>query len=48
MIIIRFGCPIELVSDQESHFLNAVIQELMEKHMILHRKSTAYYPQENG
>lgn len=48
MIITKFGCPIELVSNQGSHFPNAVIHEMMEKHMILHLKSTIYYSQENG
>jgi hypothetical protein len=47
-IITKFGCPIELVSDQESHFLNETIQILTKKFMVLHRKSTTYYPQANG
>lgn len=47
MIITSFGCPIELISDYGSHFVNAVIQDLVEKHMILHRKSTVYYSQTN-
>lgn len=44
----RFGCPIELVSDQGVHFLNLVIKELTSKHMILHKKSTPYHPHANG
>ncbi|MCO5605726.1 hypothetical protein L7F22_059910 [Adiantum nelumboides] len=47
-IMTRFGCPIELVSDRGTHFLNEVIQELTKTHMILHKKSTAYHPQANG
>ena len=42
------GCPLEFVSDQGAKFLNQVIHELMQKHMIVHKKSTAYYPQANG
>lgn len=48
MIITRYGCLVELVTDQGSHFLNKVITELVEKHMIIHKKSTVYYPQANG
>ena len=48
MIITRYGCPMELVSDQGTHFLNATIEELVQKHMIIHKKSTIYYPQANG
>ena len=47
-IMTRFGCPIELISDQGTHFLNGVIRELTQTHMILHKKSTAYHPQANG
>lgn len=47
-IITRFGCPIELVSDQGVHFLNRVIKLLTETHMISHKKSSTYYPQANG
>ena len=34
----RFGCPIEIISDQGCHFLNSVV----------HKKSTLYYTQDNG
>ncbi|MCO5615055.1 hypothetical protein L7F22_069343 [Adiantum nelumboides] len=47
-IMTKFGCPIELVSDQGGHFINKVISKLTELHMILHKKSTVYYPQANG
>jgi transposase InsO family protein len=47
-IITKFGCPIELVSDQGSHFLNVTIQILTKTFMVLHRKSTTYYLQANG
>ncbi|MCO5594436.1 hypothetical protein L7F22_048466 [Adiantum nelumboides] len=47
-IMTRFGCPIELVSDQRTHFLNFVIEELTSKHTILHKKSTPYHPQEKA
>ncbi|MCO5557090.1 hypothetical protein L7F22_010646 [Adiantum nelumboides] len=44
----RFGCPVELVSDRGTRFLNEVIEELTKTHMILHKKSTPYHPQANG
>ena len=47
-IMITFGCPMELVSDQGKHFMNEVIQELTHKHMIIHKKSSTYHPQCNG
>lgn len=47
-IMTRFGCPIELVSDQGVHFLNKVIKILTETHMISHKMSSVYYPHANG
>ena len=38
-IMVRFGSSIKLVSDQGTHFLSEVI---------IHKKSTVYYPQANG
>ena len=43
----RFGCPIELISDQGGHFLSAVIDGLTHHYVLVHKKSTPYYPQEN-
>ena len=40
----RFGYPIELISDQGSHFLNSVVQELTQHYAVVHTKSTPYYP----
>ena len=47
-IMTRFGCPIELVSDQGGHFFNKVIRKLTNLHLIIHKKSTVHYPQANG
>lgn len=46
-VIARFGCPLEIVSDQGRHFMNAVIKHLTHTFMIKHRKSTPYYPRCN-
>jgi hypothetical protein len=40
----RYGCPIELVSDQGTHFVNDVIRGLTEHYAVVHRRSTVYYP----
>lgn len=45
---LRFGYPLEIVSDRGSHFLNETIEVLTAKFMISHRKSTPYYPHANG
>ena len=44
----RFGCLIELVSDQDTHFINKLVHELSTYYVVVHKKSTPYYPQENG
>ena len=36
----RFGCPIELISDQGGDFLNAVISVLTQHYAVIHKKST--------
>ena len=46
-IITKFGCPLEFVSNQGSHFINDTIKMLTQEFMILHQKSTTYYPQAN-
>ena len=44
----RFGCPIELVSDRGKHFVNNVIASLTQHYVVVHKRSTPYYPQANG
>jgi hypothetical protein len=43
----RYGCPIELVSEQGSHFVNEVMQSIMQHYIVVHWRSTVYYPQGN-
>ena len=47
-IMMRFGCPLELVSDRGTHFLNEVISNLTARYDIKHRKTTPYNPKANG
>jgi len=47
-IITRFDCPIEIISDRGGHFINVVVKELMERHLIIHKKLKNNYPQANG
>jgi hypothetical protein len=43
-----FGCPTHFISDQGSHLFNKTIEMLVVEFMIVHHKSTTYYPQGNG
>ena len=43
-----YGCPIELVSDQGTHFINKIVHELSTYYAVVHKNSTPYYPQPNG
>ncbi|KAL3684965.1 hypothetical protein R1sor_002987 [Riccia sorocarpa] len=47
-IICRYGCPLELVSDRGTHFINKTIDELTRQYDIKHRKTTPYNPKANG
>ena len=43
----RFGHPLELVSDRGIHFLNDVIYNIATRYPIKHRKTTPYNPKAN-
>ncbi|MCO5600156.1 hypothetical protein L7F22_054264 [Adiantum nelumboides] len=47
-IFTRYGLPIEIVSDRGTHFINEVIEFLLNGFMVIHRKSDPYHPQANG
>ena len=42
-VFTRFGCPVELVSDQGGHFINKVIKRMTGFFFVLHKKSSPYY-----
>ena len=45
LIFARFGYPLEIVSDQATHFINDVINILVNNYIVQHPVSTPYYPQ---
>lgn len=47
-VFTRYGLPIEIVSDRGKHFLNEVIENLLDVFMVVHKKSAPYHPQING
>uniref|UniRef100_A0A2N9FI93 Integrase catalytic domain-containing protein n=1 Tax=Fagus sylvatica TaxID=28930 RepID=A0A2N9FI93_FAGSY len=47
-IIIRFGIPHKIISDNGTSFVNKNVREVLEHYRIKHRRSTPYYPQGNG
>lgn len=47
-IITHYSCPLELVSDRGTHFLNTVIKDLTQHFQIKHQKTTPYNPKANG
>ena len=46
--MMRFGHPLEIVSDRGTHFLNDVICDITTKYLISHHKTTSYNPKANG
>ena len=47
-IMMRFGYPLEIVSDRGKHFLNDVVSDITSRYLIKHRKTTPYNPKANG
>ena len=47
-IITLFGCPLTLIRNYGTHFINRTIETLTDQFQIDHRLSTAYHPQSNG
>ena len=35
----RYGCPIELISDQGMHFINEVVKSLVQYYAVIHKRS---------
>jgi hypothetical protein len=47
-IIMRFGCPLTILTNQGTHFINDAIRYLTYHFIIKHTSSIVYYPQRNG
>ncbi|KAJ9563430.1 hypothetical protein OSB04_008590 [Centaurea solstitialis] len=47
-IFSRFGTPRALISDEGTHFINKMLEDVLEKYDVRHRVATAYHPQTNG
>ena len=47
-IITIFGCPLTLISDQGTHFINQTIETFLKEFLIDHNKTSTYHPQANG
>ena len=47
-IITRFRCPLNLISDHGTHFINQTIETLLKEFLIDHHKTSTYHPQANG
>ncbi|KAJ9565234.1 hypothetical protein OSB04_001200 [Centaurea solstitialis] len=47
-IFTRFGTPRALISDEGTHFINNVLEEVLNKYDIQHRVATPYHPQTNS
>jgi hypothetical protein len=44
----RFGCPLTIMTDQGTHFINDVIKYLANHFILKHTNSIVHYPQGNG
>lgn len=47
-IFVRFVVPKEIITDQGTQFVSKLMQGIVQKYQITHRKSTPYHPQANG
>ncbi len=47
-ILMRFGCPLTIMIDQITHFINDVIKYFTDHFIFKHTSSNIYYPQGNG
>lgn len=46
-VLTCFDYPVELVSDRGGHYVNWIIKHMTRFFLVLHKKSSQYYPQSN-
>ncbi|XP_030970996.1 uncharacterized protein LOC115991446 [Quercus lobata] len=47
-IIVRFGVPHKIISDNGTPFVNSDVRKMLEFYQVKHNRSSPYYPQGNG
>ena len=47
-IIMRFGVPQRVISDNGTPFVNSDVRKMLEFYQVKHHRSSPYYPQGNG
>jgi len=47
-IVMRFGCPAEILTDRGPNFLSDVVEDYIKLQRIKHLKTSAYHPRTNG
>ena len=47
-IIVRFGVPQRIISDNGTPFVNSDVRKMLEFYQVKHHRSSPYYPQGNG
>ena len=47
-IIVRFGVPYMIISDNGTHFVNSGARKMLEFYQVKHHHSSPFYPQGNG
>ena len=47
-IIVRFGVPHRIISDNGIPFVNSDVRKMLEFYQVKHHRSSPYYPQGNG
>ena len=47
-IIVRFGVPHRIISNNGTPFVNSDVRKMLEFYQVKHHRSSPYYPQGNG
>ena len=47
-IIVRFGVPHKIISNNGTPFVNSDVRRMLEFYQVKHHRSSPYYPQGNG